>query len=283
LRREFGADVGHLPASWQIDPFGHSSWFATFTAKVHECVNATSGGGNASAPSTCIPSVHYARSDYRDYGWRAANGAREMLWTGSSGLPRASIFAENLVDQTYGPPNGFDFSGLTGDVLHEFVEGVNLFLNDDVTSPQYNIPRRVAEFQAVARHYASVTRRSRDGTTHVMVMMGSDFEYEVASSWFVNADKLVKYVNIAAQEQYMNGNPGCVIEARYSTPEDYVRAKAAAEGGAANLAAALPKYVDADLFPYADGPSSMWTGYFASRPSIKRMITRFAAYSAASN
>ncbi len=32
-------------------------------------------------------------------------------------------------------------------------------------------------------------------TNHIMMTMGSDFEYENANEWFKNLDKLIKYVN----------------------------------------------------------------------------------------
>lgn len=32
-------------------------------------------------------------------------------------------------------------------------------------------------------------------TNHIMMTMGSDFEYENANQWYKNLDKLIKYVN----------------------------------------------------------------------------------------
>jgi len=32
-------------------------------------------------------------------------------------------------------------------------------------------------------------------TNHIMMTMGSDFQYENANEWFKNLDKLIKYVN----------------------------------------------------------------------------------------
>jgi len=33
------------------------------------------------------------------------------------------------------------------------------------------------------------------GTNHIIMTMGSDFQYENANQWFKNMDKLMKYVN----------------------------------------------------------------------------------------
>ena len=37
-----------------------------------------------------------------------------------------------------------------------------------------------------AKHYS---------TNHLMVTMGSDFQYQAAHNWYLNLDKLIKYVN----------------------------------------------------------------------------------------
>jgi len=34
-------------------------------------------------------------------------------------------------------------------------------------------------------------------TNHIIMTMGSDFQYESANQWFKNLDKLIKYVNAA--------------------------------------------------------------------------------------
>ncbi|GAB1293420.1 Lysosomal alpha-mannosidase [Apodemus speciosus] len=67
-------------------------------------------------------------------------------------------------------------------------------------------------------------------TNHTVMTMGSDFQYENANMWFKNMDKLIRLVN----EQYLR-----------SVKKD-------------------------DFFPYADGPHMFWTGYFSSRPALKR-------------
>jgi lysosomal alpha-mannosidase len=87
--------------------------------------------------------------------------------------------------------------------------------------------------------------------------MGSDFQYEAAELWYTNLDKIIAGVNAA----------GAGVAATYSTPARYLAAKRAdapAEG--------WPLTDGADLFPYADGPHMFWTGYFSSRPALKRQV-----------
>merc|ERR1719476_1013771 len=83
--------------------------------------------------------------------------------------------------------------------------------------------------------------------------MGSDFQYESARNWYTNLDKLIHY-----------GNKDGRINIFYSTPERYVAAKAKEQGS-------WPLKTD-DFFPYADGPHQFWTGYFTSRPNLKRAV-----------
>lgn len=50
--------------------------------------------------------------------------------------------------------------------------------------------RFVTEVKNQARFYA---------TNHIMLTMGSDFQYKNADQWFDNLDKLIKYVNDAVK------------------------------------------------------------------------------------
>jgi hypothetical protein len=93
---------------------------------------------------------------------------------------------------------------------------------------------------------------------------GSDFEYLAAELWFLNLDKLIKAVN-------QDGR----VNAIYSTPLDYAQAKLKEVGSQ------LPPKTD-DIFPYANTDSSFWTGYFTSRPALKRYIRQMSTYWSAS-
>ena len=61
---------------------------------------------------------------------------------------------------------------------------------DDTRLYDYNVKERVDKFVEVtceqAEHYK---------TNHIILTMGSDFQYENALRWFINLDKLIKYVN----------------------------------------------------------------------------------------
>lgn len=64
------------------------------------------------------------------------------------------------------------------------------FTQDDPNLFGYNVDERVNGFvkgiQQQADNYA---------TNHIMLTMGSDFNYENAVEWFKNLDKLITYTN----------------------------------------------------------------------------------------
>nr|XP_021532459.1 lysosomal alpha-mannosidase [Aotus nancymaae] len=116
---------------------------------------------------------------------------------------------------------------------------------------EYNVKELVDYFLNVA------TAQSRYYlTNHIVMTMGSDFQYENANMWFKNLDKLIRLVN--AQQQAK----GSSVHVLYSTPACYLW-----ELNKANLTWSVKHD---DFFPYADGPHQFWTGYFSSRPALKR-------------
>nr|CAB3489901.1 unnamed protein product [Digitaria exilis] len=126
--------------------------------------------------------------------------------------------------------------------------------DDDPLLFDYNVEERVNDFVAAALAQANITR-----TNHIMFTMGTDFKYQYAESWFRNMDKLIHYVNKDGR-----------INALYSTPSIYTDAKYAANEQ-------WPLKTN-DFFPYADNPNAYWTGYFTSRPALKRYVRMMSGY-----
>ena len=118
---------------------------------------------------------------------------------------------------------------------------------DDPTLQTYNLDERVATFKDWLDHQASHYISPQAG--HLFVVMGDDFRFGNARQYFDSLDKLIKGFNA----KY--GSNDMVLE--YSTPSRYIDAL-----GKANVQ--WPTKYD-DMFPYADGPDSFWTGYFTSR------------------
>lgn len=213
---------------WQIDPFGHSLTQTTLLG--------TSVG---------FDSVMFGRSDYQDLSRRRRHRELEMVWGASDDKGHASIFAVNFASGNYGPPAGFWW---------EWGPSPDSIIIDNVLSPEYNVKERIDLFVERCQELANVTR-GRD----ILVLMGSDFNYNNARYWYQSLDKLIHYSNLDGR-----------IHAFYSSPEDYVSAKA-------TYNIQWPRKTD-DFFPYADFGHAYWTGYFTSRPNSKRYIRQATAY-----
>nr|CAD7590765.1 unnamed protein product [Timema genevievae] len=178
------------------------------------------------------------RLDFQDKQQRLRTKTTEMIWEGSDNLGSSANLFTNVLFNNYAPPPGFCFDILCSDEP----------IIDDDRSPEYNVPRRVDEFVGyVARQAENYV------TNNIAITMGEDFHYQDAHLWFKNLDKLINYVN-AKQDSNLN--------LVYSTPSCYLKAV-----NDANLT--WPTKND-DFFPYASDPNSYWTGYFTSRPTIKR-------------
>ena len=119
---------------------------------------------------------------------------------------------------------------------------------DNPESEEYNVPHIVDRFVHEATNYA----RGYLKTNSIMLVFGGDFNYMGAHTTFKNMDKLIKVVNQA--------NRG--LNLFYSTPSCYVKAVHDAK---VNFTGKSDDY-----FPYASDPHAYWTGYFTSRPALKR-------------
>ncbi|CAN1243882.1 Probable alpha-mannosidase At5g13980 [Linum perenne] len=189
-------------------------------------------------------SLFFGRIDYQDREKRKDEKSLETVWQGSKSLPGLQIFA-GAFPTNYEPPPG-DFYFEVNDASPVVQDNINLF--------DYNVPERVNDFVAAAMWQANITRAN-----HVMFTMGTDFKYQYATSWFRQMDKLIHYVN-------MDGR----VNALYSTPSIYTDAKHSAKE-------TWPLKTE-DFFPYADRANGFWTGYFSSRPALKRYVRAMSGY-----
>ncbi|XP_066127516.1 lysosomal alpha-mannosidase isoform X1 [Saccopteryx bilineata] len=184
----------------------------------------------------------FGRLDYQDKLVRKKMLRMEQLWRASASLkpPAADLFT-SVLPNLYNPPKNLCWDVLCADRP----------IVDDPRSPEYNAKELVDYFLKLATAQGQYYR-----THHTIMTMGSDFQYENANMWFKNLDKLIQLVN--AQQQ-ANGSRVNVL---YSTPACYLW-----ELNKANLTWSVKQD---DFFPYADGPHKFWTGFFTSRPALKR-------------
>ncbi|XP_056266285.1 lysosomal alpha-mannosidase isoform X2 [Pseudoliparis swirei] len=222
LNDTFGP-CGRPRVAWHIDPFGH--------AREHASMFAQMG----------YDGFFFGRLDYQDRARRRTALEQELLWRASDSLtpPMADLFT-GILPNGYNPPKGFCWDQSCDDPP----------IRDDPDLEDYNVDDVVTRFLAIAHAQAKVYK-----TNHVIMTMGSDFQYENANLWYKNLDKLIRYVN----GRQAGGER---VHLLYSTPSCYLQ-----ELHAANLT--WPLKTD-DFFPYADAAHDLWTGFFTSRPALKR-------------
>ncbi|XP_070595631.1 lysosomal alpha-mannosidase isoform X1 [Erythrolamprus reginae] len=221
LKETFG-ECGRPRVAWHIDPFGHSREQASLFAQMG------------------YDGFFLGRIDYQDKFNRESLREMEQLWRASRNLnpPAADLFT-GVLPNGYNPPLTLCWDQICSD---------NPIVDDD--SDENNVKDIVAYFLGTA---AAQAKRYR--TNHIVMTMGSDFQYENALLWYKNLDKLIYHVNA----QQLKGSR---VNVFYSTPNCYLW-----ELNKANMTWSI-KYDD--FFPYADGPHQFWTGYFTSRPAFKR-------------
>ncbi|XP_054635980.1 lysosomal alpha-mannosidase isoform X1 [Dunckerocampus dactyliophorus] len=222
LNETFGP-CGRPRVAWHIDPFGH--------AREHASMFAQMG----------YDGFFFGRVDYQDRRQRMLAKEQELLWRASDSLapPLADLFT-GILPNGYNPPDGFCWDQSCDDPP----------IRDDPKLEDYNVEDVVERFLNIANSQALVYK-----TDHIIMTMGSDFQYENANLWYKNLDKLIHYVN-ARQSN------GSRVNLLYSTPSCYLQ-----ELHRANLSWVLKTD---DFFPYADDAHDFWTGYFSSRPALKR-------------
>lgn len=224
IKKEFGQKPR---VGWQIDPFGHSA------------VQAYLLGAELG-----FDSLFFARIDYQDRAKRKDDKTLEVVWQGSKSLASSAQIFTGIFPRHYDPPDGFTFE----------INDVSPPIQDDILLFDYNVEERVDDFVAAAVAQANVTR-----TNHIMWLMGTDFRYQYANSWFRQMDKFIHYVNLDGR-----------VNALYSTPSLYTDSKYATDE--------LWPLKTGDFFPYADHENAYWTGYFTSRPAFKGYVRMMSGY-----
>jgi lysosomal alpha-mannosidase len=83
-------------------------------------------------------------------------------------------------------------------------------MQDDPQLHDYNVPERVRTFIDAAHRqvrmsqdvelthhdqWRAVLQALGYASNHIIMTMGSDFQYEDANQWYKNLDKLIRYVN----------------------------------------------------------------------------------------
>ncbi|KAH8282663.1 hypothetical protein KR054_009022 [Drosophila jambulina] len=219
LNDNFGV-CGRPRVGWQIDAFGHSREQASIFAQMG------------------FDGQFFARMDQNDKNKRVDNLGLEMIWDASETLKEMEFFTGMLYNH-YSAPPGFCFDSLCQD--DPIIDG---------KSYDNNVKSRIDDFLNYATNLAKYYRSS-----HIMVPMGDDFQYENAYMNYRNMDKLIKYVN----ERQATGSKFNIL---YSTAGCYLN----------SLHKSLQSWPNKtqDFLPLSHEAKSFWTGFFTSRPTQKR-------------
>ena len=221
LNDTFG-ECGVPKVAWQIDPFGHSKEQANIFAQMG------------------FDGLFFARLDWRDKEARMRDLRMEMVWEAGHDQSESSDLFTGVLYDHYGPPSGFCWDLICNDVPMM-----------DSSHVDNNVDNRTQEFLSYiykqASHYQS---------NNIMLTMGMDFNYQAAHAWFINLDKLIKFVREADDSiNIFYSTPACYLHAINQLSDDIF----------------WPTKQD-DFFPYASDPHAYWSGYFSSRPTSKKMI-----------
>ena len=147
----------------------------------------------------------------------------------------------------YGPPPGLCFDYFCQDTDNDPVQA-------DRRLEDYNLDKKVQRLLDYAHWQASVTKGDEE-TMNIMFYLGSDFQYEAANEWFESLDILIDAVNSL---------PNSTVRAMYSTPSLYTYAR-----NAEGLTWQVKKD---DFFPYGISANAYRTGFYTSRPALKRYV-----------
>ncbi|XP_041364286.1 lysosomal alpha-mannosidase-like [Gigantopelta aegis] len=221
LRTSIG-DCARPRIAWQIDPFGHSREQASIFAQFG------------------FDALFFGRLHYQDKAKRLNTTTLEMVWHGSpQNLGEKSDLFTGVNYNLYNAPDGFCYDIHCDDPP----------IMDDERMHDYNVNETVENFLKAVKDQAS-----HYATNHIMMTMGSDFQYQNANNWFKNLDKLIQYVN---SQQSQGSNVNLI----YSTPSCYTFQ--------VNRANKTWTTKTDDFYPYAQHEHSIWTGFYTSRAALK--------------
>lgn len=128
----------------------------------------------------------------------------------------------------------------------------------DKESPLYNGERAYMDLN---NHLS--TYKNYFNSSNLMILFGDDFNWENAQQNYYQLDAII--TEFRRKNLNLNSTTQDVFNVKYSTPSEYVRAvKEELKGNITNRTG--------DFFPYSDDVNLFWTGYFTTRPNLKREV-----------
>ena len=189
--RELMSAFGVAPrTTWQIDPFGHS----TFQASV------------MSSPLAGYNAVFFMRADWQEIALRQNRTTTEMIWAPSPTMGAAGSTYAGILYGGYCTVGGISMDFFSDDAP----------IMDDPRLEGFNVGAIVNRTVAIVLDALTQVPQGGvdDGTADIMLPLGCDFEWENAGSWYDNTDRRIHFLNLDGR-----------VNAFYSTPAIYAAAK----------------------------------------------------------
>mmetsp|Transcript_38391 Transcript_38391/g.53426 ORF Transcript_38391/g.53426 Transcript_38391/m.53426 type:complete len:305 (+) Transcript_38391:452-1366(+) len=222
---------------WQIDPFGPSS------ANTH--LFSLIGYKGLVTDRIGLIKGKVEKNHVMEFFWDTSylgvnnNNSFQVKNEGNNTNSTTSLFVHTLDQLLYGFPPTFDF---------EQPEKISPPITDT------NILERAAEFVAIAR-----LRAKEYKTNQILIPIGFDFAYQNASLQYTNYDKLINFIN--ANRLLFN------VTVQYSTLSAFFESLEKEEGVKWPVLSE-----EIDFYPYAEFPDSWWSGFYTSRPTLKKRV-----------
>ncbi|XP_071107653.1 lysosomal alpha-mannosidase-like [Haliotis cracherodii] len=177
--------------------------------------------------------IFLGRIDFQDHTRRLKSRDMETVWMTSPQNLGNSLFTSVLYDGYFSPGN-LRWEGLPP-----------------------SSSKRIRKMEAKALINLAVKWAESYKSSHILIPVGGDFAFRSAPYWYEGLDQLIATVN--AEQKF-----GSVVHALYSTPSCYINS--------VNKEGVKFSRMAGDFFPYSTIPNTFWTGFFTSRPGLKRHV-----------
>ncbi len=180
--------------------------------------------------------LYMTRIDHQEYDIREKNKNLDFIWRPSPSRGKYSQVFTGVIQKNYLAPEEVHF-------------GKSVHYVDDPKLYWFNMCEQLDLFYKMIKE-----RSNHQKGNHIFLPMGDDFQYKNAHEWYKNMDKLIHYAN-------QDGK----VNVFYSTLGLYTKEKNKETNIAWNVKTD-------DFMPYANNVNGWWSGYFTSRPTVKRFI-----------
>ena len=159
------------------------------------------------------------------------------------------MILNHILRNHYSAPKGFDFEA--GNPDQAFPNRPTDLAGISGTEPATDPYHKAQEFSFVIEDHKFAYASDKN----IIILMGDDFRYVEAETNYESLDNLIATMNEMYPDKYY---------LRYSTPSDYLEALQKEQ-----LSFRTRTH---DIFPMVKAPMQAWSGFFTTRPNLKRQM-----------